>query len=92
MQLLSIRVDYISTLAIMSADKEGRAGVSIDLNTTYFRPLTLGSKVYIVSNVLKVGKHLATAEVNFYDQSWNLAAQSRHTKWLSSLPSESSKL
>jgi uncharacterized protein (TIGR00369 family) len=85
-------VDTISTLAIMTVDEYHRPGVTVELNTTYCRPLPLGSKIYITSRVLKSGKQLATAEINFYDQFWNFAAQSRHTKLLSPLPGEGPKL
>ena len=62
------RSDHISTLAIMSGDKEHRAGVSVQLGTSYMKAIPMNENVKIVSKVLRTGKQLATAEVRFYDK------------------------
>jgi uncharacterized protein (TIGR00369 family) len=74
--------DHISTLAIMSGDKEHRAGVSVQLGTSYMKAIPMNENVKIVSNVLRTGKQLATAEVRFYDKDNVLCAVSTHTKFL----------
>jgi len=52
----------------MSADKEHRAGVSVQLGTSYMKAIQMNETVRIVSTVLRTGKQLATAEVRFYDK------------------------
>lgn len=63
-----LRTDHLSTLAIMSSDKEHRAGVSVQLGTSYMKAIPMHENVKIVSTVLRTGKQLATAEVRFYDK------------------------
>lgn len=52
----------------MSADKDYRAGVSVQLGTSYMKAIPMNENVKIVSTVLRTGKQLATAEVRFYDK------------------------
>jgi acyl-coenzyme A thioesterase PaaI-like protein len=52
----------------MSGDKEHRAGVSVQLGTSYMKAIPMNENVKIVSKVLRTGKQLATAEVRFYDK------------------------
>jgi len=75
-------VDYAGTVAIMSADLEGRSGVSTDLNVTFFAPAVQGGQVFAEASVLKVGKTLAyvTVDVRSSDGS-TLLAQGRMTKY-----------
>lgn len=59
-------VDDVGTLAIMSADAEGRAGVTTDLNVSYFAAAPRGSVVLVSGVALKAGRRLAFVEVDLY--------------------------
>jgi acyl-coenzyme A thioesterase 13 len=75
-------IDHAGTCAILSADREGRPGVTTDLNVTYFAPGLPGSTVVAHAEVLKIGKHLAfvTVDVRRKDDG-ALLAQGRMTKF-----------
>ncbi|MHB2016487.1 MAG: PaaI family thioesterase [Candidatus Xenobia bacterium] len=74
-------VDVAGTIAIMSADREGRPGVTTDLNVSYFAP---GSdRVIIVAEVLKTGRTLAFVTVDVRREADNApVAQGRMTKYM----------
>jgi acyl-coenzyme A thioesterase PaaI-like protein len=58
----------VSSMAIIASDPEHRFSVSIELENTFLKPAPVGTKVFIVSNILRMGKAIATAEVRFTDQ------------------------
>jgi len=72
-------VDVAGTLAIMTADREGRAGVSTDLNVSYLAP---GEGAVVVdARVLKSGRSLAFVAVDIRREADGvLVAQGRMTK------------
>ena len=75
-------VDDVGTLAILSADRQQRAGVTTDLNVSYFAP---GSPGHVVAEarVLKSGKTLAFVTVDVRREADGvLVAQGRMTKFL----------
>lgn len=75
-------VDHAGTLAIISADRHGRPGVTTDLNVTYLAPGPLGSTVVAEAAALKVGKNLAYVSVDVRRKSDGvLVAQGRMTKF-----------
>jgi acyl-coenzyme A thioesterase 13 len=77
-------VDVVGTLAIMSADREHRPGVSTDLNVSWFSPAPGGSTVLVEAAVLKSGRTLAFVQVDVRRESDGvLVAQGRMTKFLS---------
>ena len=57
-------VDHVGTVAIMSADRDNRPGVTTDLNVTYLAPAATGGKVYADATVLKIGKIMAYVSVD----------------------------
>ncbi len=72
-------VDDAGTLAIMTADREGRPGVSTDLNVSFFAPGT--GAVIAEATVLKSGKTLAFVTVDVRrEEDGVLVAQGRMTK------------
>lgn len=76
-------VDVVGTLAIMSADREHRPGVSTDLNVSWFAPAPGGSTVLVEAAVLKSGRTLAFVQVDVRRESDGvLVAQGRMTKFL----------
>ena len=76
-------VDDAGTLAIMTADKDGRPGVTTDLNVSYLAAGRAGEVVLAVAEVLKVGRTLAFVTVDVRsEQSGRLLAQGRMTKFL----------
>lgn len=76
-------VDVIGTIAIMTADRDHRPGVSTDLNISWFAPVPKGDHVLAEATVLKTGRTLAFVSVDLRRESDNvLAAQGRMTKAL----------
>ena len=75
-------IDHAGTVAISSSDREGRPGVSTDLNVTFLAPAPRGSTVVAEAQVLKNGKTLAfvTVDVRRKDDGV-LVAQGRMTKF-----------
>jgi acyl-coenzyme A thioesterase 13 len=76
-------VDDIGTLAIVSADRERRLGVTTDLNVSYFAPGKAGSAILVEAKVLKIGNTLSTVTVDLRrEEDGMLIAQGRMTKYL----------
>ena len=76
-------VDDAGTIAIMTADKDGRPGVTTDLNVSYLAAGKAGEAVLVVAEVLKVGRTLAFVTVDLRsEQTGKLLAQGRMTKFL----------
>ena len=75
-------VDNAGTWAIMSADRQGRPGVTTDLNVTYLAPAPGGTTVVAEATVLKAGKTLAFVTVEVRRAADGvLVAQGRMTKF-----------
>jgi acyl-coenzyme A thioesterase 13 len=75
-------IDHVGTVAIMSADRESRPGVTTDLNVTYLAPAATGGKVYADATVLKVGKIMAYVTVDVRRaEDHVLVAQGRMSKY-----------
>ena len=76
-------VDDAGTIAIMTADKMSRPGVSTDLNVSFFAPAKVGTTVIAEARVLKSGKTLAFVNVDIRrEHDGVLVAQGRMTKFL----------
>jgi len=76
-------VDDAGTLALITADRDSRPGVSTDLNVSWFAPAPGGSTVIAEATVLKVGKTLGFVSVDIRREDDNvLVAQGRMTKFL----------
>ena len=76
-------VDYAGTLAIMSADKEGRPGVTTDLNVSYLSAGRPGESVLVEAHCLKAGRTLAYVSVDLLrEQDGVRIAQGRMTKFM----------
>lgn len=75
-------VDDVGTVAIMSADRDGRAGVTTDLNVSYFSAARSGTTVTVEGRALKSGRTLAFVEVNLKSPDGKLLAQGRMTKFM----------
>lgn len=80
--VIATLVDEAGTLAIMAADRENRAGVTTDLNVSYFVAAPAGSTVRAEGRVLKIGKTLAFVEVDVRSAEGTLLAQGRMTKYM----------
>jgi acyl-coenzyme A thioesterase 13 len=74
-------VDHVGTLAIVTADKEARPGVTTDLNVTYMAPAPLGEVVSADAEVLKIGKVMAYVTVDVRRADGVLVAQGRMSKY-----------
>lgn len=75
-------IDHAGTVAVMSADRQARPGVTTDLNVTFLSPAAGGSTVYADAVALKCGKTLAFATVDVRRVADDaLVAQGRMTKF-----------
>jgi acyl-coenzyme A thioesterase 13 len=75
-------IDHAGTLAIITADRDCRAGVTTDLNVTYLAPGPGGDTAMAEARVLKVGKIMAYVTVDVRRKSDGvLIAQGRMTKF-----------
>jgi acyl-coenzyme A thioesterase 13 len=80
--VIAALVDQAGTIAIMGADRDGRPGVTSDLNVSYFAPAPAGSAVAAEAQVLKIGKNLAFVAVDVRRVADGvLVAQGRMTKF-----------
>ncbi|MBL4847442.1 MAG: PaaI family thioesterase [Planctomycetes bacterium] len=79
-------VDNVGTLAIMAADREGRAGVTTDLNVSYFSAAPSGSVIRVAGRTVKSGLTLAFVEVDLFleteGERGKHLAQGRMTKFM----------
>ena len=76
-------VDDAGTIAILTADRSSRPGVSTDLNVSFFAPAPAGTSVIAEASVLKTGKTLAFVSVDIRrEHDGALVAQGRMTKFL----------
>lgn len=75
-------VDVVGTLAILAQDPT-RAGVSVEISTSFMTAAEQGDRVRCVGKLLKGGKRLAFTQVDLYRKSdGKLIASGRHTKHL----------
>ncbi len=75
-------VDHAGTIAIVTADRQGRPGVTTDLNVSYFVAAAVGQTVVAEAVVLKIGKTLAYVTVDLRRKADGvLCAQGRMTKF-----------
>lgn len=75
-------VDIVGTLALLSKDAS-KAGVSVELNTSFVAAAKRGEALFLEGRVLKMGKRLGFTEVDVLRQSDGvLIATGRHTKAL----------
>lgn len=75
-------VDDAGTAAIVSADAEGRPGVTTDLSVSYPSAAPAGETVIAEARVLKAGRTLAFVEVDVRTEPGKLVARGRMTKFL----------
>mmetsp|Transcript_2283 Transcript_2283/g.3207 ORF Transcript_2283/g.3207 Transcript_2283/m.3207 type:complete len:159 (-) Transcript_2283:525-1001(-) len=75
--------DVVGSAAIAAAKRDFNTGVSVEINSTYCRPAPMGSKVEIVAKVIKIGKTLATVQVDLkLLGTEKIVATGRHVKFL----------
>jgi acyl-coenzyme A thioesterase 13 len=77
---ISTLVDVVGTMAILSVAPT-RAGVSVEINTSYMNAAKLGEEVRVHGKLLKLGRRLAVTEVECVRvRDGVLLASGRHTK------------
>lgn len=80
-------IDVVGSIALITGDREGRFGVSTDLNVTWLAPAPLGVWVQVEARVLKVGKTMGYVAVDIRREADDvLVAQGRMTKHLAAPP------
>jgi acyl-coenzyme A thioesterase 13 len=79
--ILALLVDEAGTVALASRDREGRPGVTTDLNLTCLAP-GRPPHVRAVAKALKVGKRLGYVQVDVLGSDGTLVAQGRMTKFM----------
>ncbi|MEK6607000.1 MAG: PaaI family thioesterase [Myxococcota bacterium] len=80
--VIATLVDEAGTEAIRSTDRDGRRGVTTDLNVSYFAAAPVGTTVRAEARTLKIGKTLAFVEVDLRGEGGKLLAQGRMTKYM----------
>ena len=76
----ALLTDVVGTLAILAKDAS-KAGVSVDIQTSYFRSVELSDSLRCEGRVLKAGGRLCFTEVRMFRQSDNkLVAVGKHIK------------
>lgn len=75
-------VDVVGTMALLTKDAS-RAGVSIELSSSFTSAAKVGDSVLCVGKVTKYGKRLGFTQVDLFRKSdGQLVASGRHTKHL----------
>jgi len=79
----ALLVDVVGTIAIMTGDKQGRPGVTTDLNLTCCTAVRAEGTLKVDARVLRSGRNVAYVSVDMVRESDGvLAAQGRMTKFL----------
>ncbi|MSP14995.1 MAG: PaaI family thioesterase [Myxococcales bacterium] len=80
--MVATLIDHAGTIAILTADRDTRPGVTTDLNITYFLPTPRGDTALAEASVLRAGRTLAMVNVDVRRASdGKLVAQGRMTKY-----------
>ncbi len=79
--ILALLVDEAGTVAIASADRDGRPGVTTDLNLSCLAP-GRPPAVKAVARALRVGRTLGYVQVDVFGGDGKLIAQGRMTKFM----------
>ncbi len=79
--IVALLVDEAGTVALAAQDRDGRPGVTTDLNVSFFAPGRPPS-VRAVARVLKIGRTLGFVEVEVFGADGKRVAQGRMTKHL----------
>ncbi|MHB8420390.1 MAG: PaaI family thioesterase [Myxococcales bacterium] len=80
--ILALLVDEAGTVALASSDRDGRPGVTTDLNVSYLSP-GRPPLVRALAKTLKVGKRLGYVQVDIVGAGdGKLIAQGRMTKFM----------
>ncbi len=79
--LIALLVDEAGTVALASADSEGRPGVTTDLTVSYLSP-GRPPRVTARAHTLKVGKTLGFVHVDVIGEDGKLVAAGRMTKYM----------
>ena len=61
-------IDTTTTLGISGLDKTHRMNVSVELSTYYQNPVKKHQNIYILNRINKIGKTLAYANGDIYDE------------------------
>jgi acyl-coenzyme A thioesterase 13 len=79
--ILATLVDEAGTVALASLDREGRPGVTTDLNVSYLSP-GRAPRVIAEARALKVGRLIGYVQVDVRGEDGKLVAQGRMTKFM----------
>jgi acyl-coenzyme A thioesterase 13 len=74
-------VDIVGTIALLAKDPT-RAGVSVEISTSFLSAAKVGEELVAEGRVLKVGRSLGFTQVDIRTKEGKLIATGRHTKAL----------
>jgi len=77
-------IDWAGTIAIVTGDREHRAGVTTDLSISYLRGAPPGARLRAEATLLKAGGAIAFVDVTVYREDAAIVARGRMTKYLDS--------
>lgn len=79
-------VDIVSTLALMTNEKNPSPGVSVDLHVSYLKAAKLGEEILVEASTVKAGRNLAFLHVDIKNKATgDLIATGSHTKFVAQL-------
>jgi acyl-coenzyme A thioesterase 13 len=79
--ILALLVDEVGTVALASADREGRPGVTTDLSVAYLNP-GRPPRVIAKARALKVGRLLGVVQVDIFGDDGKPVGSGRMTKFM----------
>jgi acyl-coenzyme A thioesterase 13 len=79
--VMATLVDEAGTVALACLDRDGRPGVTTDLNVSYLSPAR-APRVIAEARALKVGRTLGYVQVDVRAEDGTLVAQGRMTKFM----------
>lgn len=80
-------IDVIGSLALTTTDRDGRFGVSTDLNVTWLAPAEHGAQILVDARVLKLGRTMGYVAVDIRREvDGQLLVQGRMTKHMGDPP------
>ena len=73
-------IDVATTIVVMSLDKKNRANVSAELNMSFLSSAPIGSDIFILSQVDRIGRNIAFTECWLYNDKLEKMVSGRHIK------------
>ena len=77
---LSTMLDFGTTVAILTFDKRNRGTASAEISLSYLSSVRPGSEIYILSQINRIGRHVAFSHSTIYSVDGEVLAIGRQMK------------